>query len=192
MRNSRLRAAWPVVFVVLCVSASVPALLPPEQDPNEFTSEVAKKAAAKYADAVGKLDEEYSAKLKKVVDQYAKELDEARKLALAKPDLDEAQRVLKAKAEAQAAVWVKPAQRRNFDVISARWGAMTQWLDVTTPVRAKVQDGQLSLVPDQMDFPDPIDGVRKSLVVMYVKDGKMELAIAGDGQPLQLPPTDGR
>lgn len=157
------------------------------QDPVPFTSEAAKKAAAKYSDQVAKLDDDYVFKLRKVVDQYVKELDDARKAALGKKDLDEAQRVVQAQADAQAAVASRAVQRRGFEVVAARWGALTQWIDVTTQVRAKVADGRLALVPDQMGFSDPIDGTRKSLVVMYYLNGRVDLAIAGDGQPLDLP-----
>jgi hypothetical protein len=186
MRSLRV-SAFPALFALLLASASrVP--LGPGQDPTNFTSDAAKKAASKYADQIAKLEEEHAGKLRKVIEQYAKELDEARKLALANDDLDEAQRVLKAKNDA-----LKPAERplprRGFDVVTARWGALTNWVDVTTPLRAKIRDGELSIVPEQMNFPDPIDGTRKSLVVMFVKDGKLDLAIVGDGQPLKLPPT---
>lgn len=162
------------------------------QDPRGFTTEAAKKAAARYVEQVGKLDDDYAFKLRKIVEQYVRELDEARKAALAKRYLDEAQRVVQAQGEGQDAVVARAAQRRGFEVVAARWGALTQWLDVTTPVRARVKDGRPLLVPDQVGFPDPIDGTRKSLVVIYIKDGKSDLATVGDGQPLELPSPHGR
>lgn len=179
-----------VILSVIVLARSTPA--PPSQarslqDPQDFTSDSAKKAAAKYGELLDKLDEQYAADRKKLAEQFVKDLEGARKAALAKPDLDEAQRILQAQADAQDAA-AKPVTRRGFDVVTARWGALTQWLDVTTPVRAKIKDGALSLVPEQMNFPDPIDGTRKSLVVLYARDGRFDLAIAGDGQPLELPP----
>jgi hypothetical protein len=178
-----------VAVPLMLLSLFAPASAPPTQaqDPEGFTSEIARKASARYGEQIARLDEEYAAKFKKAGELYVKDLEEARKAALTRPDLDEAQRVLKTQTRVKAATSL-PVPRRGFAILAARWGALTHWSDVTAEVRARIKESQLSLVPDQMGFPDPIDGTRKSLAVVYSMHGRIDLVTVGDGQPLELPP----
>ncbi len=113
-------------------------------------------------------------------EQYVKDLDEARKMALEKGDLDEAQRILRAKEDV-----ARPESR--FEIIEARFISMGDpatgidpvWTDVTKEVRRLVKNDRvvISLEPqvgDHLKWPQPAQGPAhdyKYLMVVYSIDG---------------------
>ena len=67
------------------------AVAQPQASTEAPTSAAAIKAITSYTTGVRRLDEDYSRRLDALRQQYVKELDVARKAALEKDDLDEAQ-----------------------------------------------------------------------------------------------------
>jgi hypothetical protein len=156
-------------------------------DLREPKSLAAKKSKTTFFDALQKLDDEHATKLKKIREQYYRELDEARKSALEKNDLDEAQRILAAKASAQEEEKAEEIPVRGFKVLYARWGARGSWSDVTLPVRRLVKSSKLVIVPEHAGFPDPIVGTFKSLVVVYSVNGRVGLVTAAHDHLTEVP-----
>jgi len=70
---------------------------------QEFRSAPAKKAKAEYEAELKRLDQLYQQALAKVKSKYVKDLESARKSALIRSDLDEAQAIVEAKATLAAA-----------------------------------------------------------------------------------------
>ena len=160
-------------------------------DPTDLTepkSAAANKAKIHFRDALKKLDDEHEANVKKVREEYFRDLDDARKVALEKNDLDEAQRILGAKISAQEDEKTEQAPVRGFKILYARWGTKASWNDVTKPVRELVKGSKLAFVPEHAGFPDPIVGNMKSLVVVYTLNGRVGLVVAGGNDLVDVPP----
>lgn len=149
------------------------------------TSDSAKKARAAYDAGIKKLDEEYQRKLAELRDQYVKGLEEARTGALAKKDLEEAQRVLAAQKEATG----EAAASATLQIEAAYYGWNTKWVNVTPVVRREVGKGQLVIASGTFEklFGDPAFKEHKTLVVVYRQKGLIGVSIAGSGQVLRAP-----
>jgi hypothetical protein len=156
------------------------------QQGTSFTSELAKRAKSKYDDQVTSIGSEYVTRMKKAGESYAKELDEARKAALSGADLGEAQRILAAQVAARETPAAPLDSHRGLTLVTARWGVKTHWIDVTSQVLGQMKGNSISLVPGEMHLPDPLDGMEKSLIVVVIRNGKIEVACAGEGQPVEI------
>ncbi len=156
-------------------------------EPQEPKSVSAKKAKDTFSDEVKKLDADYTKKLRELQKQYLDDLENARKLALEKSDLDEAQRILSAHGAVQETQKADPVRPGGFQILYAKHGGGSKWVDRTGDVRKKVKDGRLSLNASRMNWPDPAFGWAKALVVVYSAGGKVELAIEDHDQLLELP-----
>jgi uncharacterized protein (DUF2141 family) len=80
------------------------------------------------------------------------------------------------------------APAKGFAVLQARYGAMDAWVDVTRQALVNVAGDRLNFTTDGL--PDPINGVRKALAIVYSVDGEVGLSTTAKGQPVSLPPKD--
>jgi carboxylesterase type B len=153
---------------------------------DEPKSRAAREAADRYERDCMKAEAEARAARAELREQYVKELDEARKVALEKSDLDEAQRILNAKESV-----ARPESR--FKVIEARFISFGDparqvppaWTDVTNEVRRLVKSDKLvvSLEPqvgDHLKWPQPDQRTEveyKYLILTYSIDGDVRQGI---------------
>jgi tetratricopeptide (TPR) repeat protein len=73
----------------------------------------------------------------------------------------------------------------GFSLLVARYGAMETWADVTDTFRRRIADGRLEA--SARGLPDPIDGVRKSLVLVYAWEGHVAAVILTEDDKVVLP-----
>jgi len=151
------------------------------------TSSAATNALATYKEGVRKLNEEHERKLDALRQQYIKELDAARKTALAKDDLEEAQRLLAEKKRVEVEK-TPPGNGSGLEILYAVHGVDDQWHDVTTRVRSQVKDAHYHYSgPVFSDLPDLSPNKHKITVISYLFDGKPYLSVVQDDQPFDLP-----
>ena len=76
-------------------------------------------------------------------------------------------------------------QRATYEAVDKAGGA-----DVTPVVKAMIKDGRLSLIANNKVLGgDPVPQHSKQLRVEYTLDGKPQVAIAKENQPLEIPPA---
>ena len=168
------------IIVLLAASATVACA----DDPPR--SAAVKAAMKEYESELNKLDEDYHKKSDKLREAYLKKLTGARADALAKKDLDEATRIAtEEKDQADEGPGVGA-----LHIITAKWGYHNSWTDVTPLARKAVKGGELR-VKAAADLvakvPDPANGHRKSLVIVYRYKGVSRVAIFGDDQSVVIP-----
>lgn len=147
---------------------------------DEPKSRPAREATDRYERECMKAAADASAARAALREQYVKDLDDARKVALEQSDLDEAQRILRVKEE------VAHAESR-FHVIEARFicmgdpakGIEPAWTDVTKEIRKLVKNDRviISLEPkvgDHLQWPVPAERFSTQyhyLLIVYSIDG---------------------
>ncbi|MCS7248435.1 MAG: DUF3395 domain-containing protein [Anaerolineales bacterium] len=73
-------------------------------------------------------------------------------------------------------------------ILSAKYGARDNWMDVTPLLRAKVRDGKLDVVATNEEFGvDPFPGEPKKLDVTYLHHGKTYSKSISETQRLSIP-----
>jgi hypothetical protein len=151
----------------------------------EPKSAAAVKAKADFQTKFNELEEEYKAKLTKLREQYYKGLDDARKAAIDKNDLNEAQRILAAKTFDQENALVAP----GLSILFAAYGseARNGWINVTEAVRKKVKNNRVRFQASRAGFDDPNFGVKKSVVVVYTVNGKIWVIVRGQDEVVEVP-----
>ena len=82
----------------------------------------------------------------------------------------------------------KPAKPEELKIISAKYGAKDQWLNVTKKLRNKVNENQLSLYSSNNIAGDPLFGYPKQLEVEYTLNGIKKNARVREGMKLEIPP----
>jgi hypothetical protein len=73
----------------------------------------------------------------------------------------------------------------QFSVLTARYGADDNWLDVTETLRERAKDGRLEMLAT--DLPDPAFGIPKALLIVYAWRGKVEISVTPEGRPVAVP-----
>jgi hypothetical protein len=180
-----MRASWiiptGVLFgVLLSAVAFATSRLEPPAEP--FTSVAALHAVANYTSGLRKLDDDYAHRLAALRQQYVKEIDGARKAALEREDLDEAQRLL-AEKKRVAAGTLQPGGGRGLVILSAVYGVDDQWRDISDQVRSKVTFSKFHYAPEEWrTLPDVAPGRHKSIIICYTLDGKVGVSITQDDQ----------
>jgi hypothetical protein len=151
-------------------------------------SEAALKAMDNYTSELRKLDDYHARRLDALRQHYIKELDIARKAALEKEDLDEAQRLLVEKRQAESTVF-RPGAIRGLEIVCAVYGIDSQWLDITPRVRSLASNRQFHYAPeDWRSLPDYAPGRHKSIIIIYTLHGKTYVSNAENDQvPFDLP-----
>ncbi len=153
------------------------------------TSLRAVKAIAAYRDGVRRLDDEYAQKVSTLQEQYVKELDAARKAALAADDLEEALRLLAEKRRIEA-IRPQPGTAKGMAILSALIGVEGRWVDITLQVRRLVNNSQLHFAPSDLSaVPDVAAGTHKSIIIAYAFDGSAQLSTSRDDEMVDLPRT---
>jgi hypothetical protein len=180
MRTSRF------VTVVLLLGAlnGALALAQPRQQPpiDTFTSVAALRAIANYDTGLRKLDEEYARRLEALRQQYVKELDVARKGALEREDLDEAQRLLEEKKRV-APESHQPGAGKGLEILSAVYGIGDTWMDVTPRVRSKISFSKFHYAPEEWrSLPDLAPGRHKTIIICYTMNGRVGVSTTQDDQ----------
>src|SRR5262249_51704987 len=107
--------------------------------------------------------------------------------ALDAADADESQRILAEETRVLAEIQEPSIPWNGLNIIAARWGAGSQWVDVTQRIRVRVKDGVLKIVPQYANLPDPKFGTNKSLVVVASIEGTCRVAIVGHDEMLVVP-----
>ncbi|MGV3616396.1 MAG: hypothetical protein ACO1SV_13785 [Fimbriimonas sp.] len=74
----------------------------------------------------------------------------------------------------------------TLEIVKAEYGASDKWLDVTDLAQRKVSDGRLELPVGNSLGPDPINGVPKTLRVIYKANGKTQRASAKENEDLLI------
>jgi len=75
----------------------------------------------------------------------------------------------------------------KLEIISAKYGALGQWIDVTDHLREQVQQSTLSIRVGNEIAGDPASGVQKALFVEYTLNGRGETAQVREGSMLHIP-----
>jgi hypothetical protein len=76
----------------------------------------------------------------------------------------------------------------RLNIVSARYGAIETWQDVTKILRAKVRFNRLVIkVNNEMLGGDPYEGAGKELVVTYYYNGAKEIINAPENSTLEIP-----
>ncbi len=174
------------VVLVACSSLAKP-WYSAVQDAAAPISDQAFEAKAEFEEGLRAAAAKYDARVKKLRQEYAKDLERARKDAVAASDLEEAQRILVVETRVRAESDAPSLPPHGFSVIAARWGAGSQWADVTTQIRDRITDSVLKVVPQYANLPDPKFGTNKSLVVVYSVNGGVQVALIGHDELLVLP-----
>ena len=186
-----------VCILVACLGTCVP--LTAQDEPK---SKSAKEALAQYEKNVAEARKTYDAYHAEALKILIGFLDESRRRALEDNDLDEAQRIVaktKEAAEALKNLELSKASTK-FEIVIAYWGVTApgsgvfekNWVDVTKSLQKRVKLGRLSLKRPPDDFKqdniaDPWPMHVKSLVIVYVHNGMIRVAILDGWQPLTLP-----
>ncbi len=168
----------PVLGLTILLANAAGSAEPPQ-------SIAAKNAKSEFETALKKLDEDYQKKAAALRDEYRTSLDAARKEALARNDLDEAQRIV-----AEQKDLTDDAGTGGFQVISAWHGAYASWRDVTAQARKQVKNGELKVAKAgdlAAGLPDPAFGHAKSVVVVYRSKGGIRVTLVGDDKALNIP-----
>ncbi len=80
------------------------------------------------------------------------------------------------------------ADSKDPTIFSARYGIHNTWIDVAPLLRAKVQDGKLSVkVINQELGSDPVPGVVKKMEVTYSRGGTTYTTAVPEGGTLSVP-----
>jgi hypothetical protein len=140
-------------------------------------------ARSKYDGEISKLNEDYERKRDALRQQYIKELDAARKIALAKDDLDEAQRLLSERRD----VKLLSVPGKGLQIMYARIGAYDKWTDITPHIQAKVRDSRLYMTSPGPALPDPLPNTFKGIVIVYAYNNKVFLSTTGTEDTINLP-----
>jgi hypothetical protein len=174
-----------VTFFPLVLAMAPSGFVVAADEEPQPKSPAAVKASADFLTKFNALEEEYKAKLKKLREQYHKDLDDARKVAIDKNDLDEAQRILAAKTYDQENALVAP----GLSILFAAYGSGNKdgWSNVTEAVRKKVKNNRVRLVASRAGFDDPNFGVKKSVVVVYTVNGKVWVIVRGQDEVVDVP-----
>jgi len=157
-------------------------------DPKPFKVKEAADATARYEKEKKFLDDAYTKALKEVQKTYLTSLTAARKTAIEKNDLDEAQAIVAVIKELEQPNEDKPEIGR-FELISAKWGISEKWTDVTNICKARSKSGKLYINPNDYLklFGEPHANAHKNLIIVYAYRGKVLVEVLVDTQPVALP-----
>ncbi len=148
------------------------------------------KARNSFQSAQRTLNQKYDTELKNLRKTYTTELDKVAKTPEAKADAVEASRIV---AEGHESVRRDPElpDRRGFQILSAKYGIDSRWIDVTDELKPLMRGNLLrfGLGTDFSFKTDPAYGVVKRLVIVYTIDGNPGVSITADKQRVELPPT---
>jgi hypothetical protein len=185
------------LFALTSFLARGPAQESEQPDPPK--SQPSRKAKAKYEDEMEKLEQEFAKRHADLLKQYVKDLDDARKEALGKEQLDEAQQILALKKSLQEEnETVKPGMKsppakRGLVIEKALFGTEGSWADITTQVRRLVRGSTLRIGDLNINnnregtgIIDPAPNRFKELVIIYTSSGKVNFVIAKQGQDVEI------
>ena len=82
--------------------------------------------------------------------------------------------------------WPRETSWKKLAIVSARYGNLDSWLDVTQKLAAEVRDNSLALTPSFELFGDPLPGRAKKLQLTYSLDGDSKQMEVEDGKPLAI------
>jgi hypothetical protein len=82
--------------------------------------------------------------------------------------------------------WPTETSWKKLAIVSARYGNLDSWLDVTQKLAAEVRDNSLALTPSFELFGDPLPGRAKKLQLTYSLDGDSKQMEVEDGKPLAI------
>jgi hypothetical protein len=174
---------------VLFVALLIPALLfgaKPQRPLDTPRSALAVAASTKYEDEIEKLNQDYARKHDILRQQYIKELDAARKAALTKEDLDEAQRLLSEKNRVRDEK-APNVPRPGFHILYAKIGAYDKWIDIAPELQRRVKDSRLYMAAPGPSLPDPLPNKFKGIVIVYAFNGKVYLSTTGTEDTINIP-----
>jgi hypothetical protein len=134
-----------------------------------------------------KLNERYDNDVKTARRKYLGELDRANK-AISKKNAAHRQEIV-AEADRANLGDSETSDPRGFRIIRAEIGVGHQWNDVTVPARGFVRENRLKVASPEYDFqPDAAFGVKKTLIIVYMIDGKPGIYTAPADRNVELPP----
>ncbi len=93
----------------------------------------------------------------------------------------------KAKALPIAAQAVRDDASLALELVTAHYGSQERMIDVTEQLKAKVKNGKLTVRASNDIAGDPHHLVKKSLHIVYLREGKLFRATIGEGRTLTLP-----
>jgi len=73
-----------------------------------------------------------------------------------------------------------------LEVLSAEYGAQDKWVDVTEPLKQRIQGNKLTVSRFNDLAGDPIDGVVKELKVKYRVGDQTRVTTVREGETLEL------
>ena len=84
----------------------------------------------------------------------------------------------------------KQEQVKQLKIISARYGAKDQWLDITEELQDNINENQLAIFSSNNIAGDPLFGYPKQLEVEYILNGVTKKTYVREGVKLEIPPLN--
>jgi len=81
----------------------------------------------------------------------------------------------------------EPIKLKELKIVSARYGAKDQWLDVTEHLQKNIHENQLCIHASNNIAGDPVFGYPKYLEVEYILNGTRKKTLVREGVKLEIP-----